>query len=234
MGYRHYFKLVEKTKLKELKSLTMDDIQKEYDVLPVDNTIQDGCVRKSYEGKLVGDVNDYVYARYSILLYDGQIIHELGKLYWDDTEKRLLETCEKIDFADESIEQRLTADHCLVVASVETLKKYAFICMEKMIAYQESLLTTSEKSNFLFLKMEKELGEGKTQEEKDKILYRKLKTSIEEEIRYRKSMLAINQRKDNKDIHTTEYYGEIAMKIKTIIDFNVIDFEKYELILCAW
>ena len=229
MGYRHYFVLVEKTKVEELRNLTMEKIKEEFNLL-VDIKVTYGTTEydmKKYGEKRVSDPMDYFYERFNALKY-GQIrIHELGKLYWDNIENELLKTCKKIVFADKEVEEILTQENQLVIATKETLIEYAYICIEKMQAYYKSLLSTKEHLDYW--------GKEKTEEKgEEKIIHENIKSHVEQEISHHELLIRFNRKEGNKEIHVRENYGEVSMKMKTIVDFGLIDFEKYELIFCAW
>jgi hypothetical protein len=232
MGYRHYFTLIEKDKLEELKNLTMEQLKQEYDLL--EEKVMEGrdYTYREHDGEKVFDLMDYAYHRLKPLKYGMVRIHELGKLYFQDTETRLLKSCKKIDFKDKELKDIVESDNLCVIASNETLKEYARICAEKMLDYYKSLLTTEKE--FLFgIKFDE--GKDKTEEEKAKMVNEKMRNSIEHQIRLYEITVKANQEpKNDGRIFENETYESVLAKMKTLVDFGVIDFKKYELLLLAW
>jgi len=232
MGYRHYFALIEKDKLKEIKNLTMEQLKQEYDQL--EEKVMEGkdYTYREHDGKKVFDLMDYAYHRLEPVKYGMVIIHELGKLYFQDTETRLLKSCKKIDFKDKELKSIVEGDNLCVIASTETLKEYARVCAEKMLNYYKSLLTTEEE--FMF-GIKVDAGKDKTEEEKAKMINEKMRNSIEYQIICYENTVKSNQEpKNDGRIFETETYESVLAKMKTLVDFGVIDFKKYELLLLAW
>lgn len=196
MGYRHYFVLVEKSELEKLRKLSMDDLKNEFDKLSKE------------VGKLFLDFEDYFWSRFSPLFGDDKIIHELGKLYFCDTEERLLKFTKPINFENKEVEKRLTQDHRLVLGTKETLMEYGKICFEKVIAYKETQLNQFD--------------------------------DLQEPIKRDLNMDIIDLREAIKNFECISYfdaswdYKTAGIKMSTLVHYNLIDFEKYELLLVAW
>lgn len=291
MGYRHYFIKIEKEKIKELENLTERKLQTLWYKLPK-LTDEDKDKYNKYgrydtygishytsnSGKLCfSKFNDFAYS-YIDSFNKGKEIHELGKLYWDDTAERVSSKGKELNYKDVKIKERVTQDHCFVVGGREMIEEYMKICKEKYTSYIESLSVPEDEDKLKRMtswisilekdlagymssresKVETYLFNGKedplfsTKLVSRKKVIRKIKEELKKsKLKRAKYIKYCNDNKDKliydkliEDLTTRKFrasyigddweYKTAYIKLKALLDFNAIDFDKYYILLYAW
>lgn len=188
MGYRHYFYKVKKEDIQKIRDISLQDLKNKY-----------------------ADEDDYIDFKNVIPMI---LVHELGKLYWDDTFNQISSL--GFELFDNKDVMEYFSDHDIYVVGKEGLLKTIEIYQNKIIRYLGAcLVDTKDKIT-------------------DKLITSdfKLREEIEEELLYWSRKRFLNLDENDLNLSNSRMYKHAIFDLVHFL--KTIDWETETLILYGY
>lgn len=212
MGYRHYLYIIEKEVVKKLQNKTYEELWEEF------TSQHDKDFHYEMEQKY-GKEKKYL----SIHDIPQKEVFEFGKLYWDDTAKRIYDTGKPL-FENEDIQKEFEDEQPYIVTK-EALKIAIEIYRNKIIeSYEDCFKENVQLCDPFFHIPIKEVP---------KTIQEKCIEACRDYLNEWKKDWVLNLDLDKKECITNSWYYQYSI-FNLVHLYKSIDFDKYDLLFYGW